>query len=266
MKSAVLKLSGKTLNEFLTTDKWINTVQHLLNEYDGLVIVHGAGKTITEWSSALGIETEFVNGQRVTTEKMMDVVAAVQAGMLNIKLTAKLNSSFLTASGFSGVDKNTFVAKYLDKELGFVGMPEVINSVRWIHELMEQNVIPVFSSVCRDVIGNLMNVNADVFAGVIASAIKADTVFYVSDVEGVLINGEKIDALCEEEILCGIASNDITGGMIPKLKSCVELVKDGVNKVWIGSELSNFKNNTGIENGTWIIKDSERKYKLLGTA
>ncbi len=261
MKTALIKISGKTINEFLSTNKWIKIFNSLKLEYDGIILVHGAGKTISEWSEKLGLETKFINGQRVTTKEQMEVVAAVQAGVLNSQLTAKLISSGLEATGLSGIDRGTFIAKYFEEQLGFVGKPELVGSIYWIRDLISSNVIPVFSSVCTDTKGNLMNVNADIFAESLAAALQIDTVFFVSDVAGVILGGSVKESLTENEIITGIVDGEIKDGMIPKLHSCIDLLKKGINKIWIGNELNNYS-----KNGTWIVNSNERQYELLKTA
>ncbi len=268
MKTAVLKISGKTLPEFLSTDKWTNTIKSLHKNFDGVLVVHGAGKHITEWSEKLGIENKFKDGQRVTTKEQMEVVAAVQAGLVNNQIVAKLNSAGLIASGHSGIDRNSFVADYLDTELGFVGKPKLNGKIDWIMELMNNNIIPVFSSVCRDANGNLMNVNADIFTEVLALAIKVDTVFFVSDVNGVIIDGSVKQILTKNDINEGIIKGDIKDGMIPKLNSCTSLLNEGINKIWIGSQIYNLNNKKKNynANGTWIISPVKRELELLGTA
>ena len=267
MKIALLKLSGKTLNDLLTTEKWTDSIKHIRSNFDGLIIVHGAGKDISEWSNKLGLKNEFVNGHRVTTKEQMDVVAAVQAGMLNAKVVARLNATGFESAGFSGIDRNTFSAEYLDKSLGYVGKPNLTGSTAWISELLEKKVIPVFSSVCADSLGNLMNVNADLFSETLALALNADTVFFASDVNGVIINGEIKHSLTEVEILKGIETGQITEGMIPKLTSCIGLLKKGIHKIWIGSKIENdLSLINSNKNGTWIITKYENEYELLKTA
>ncbi len=267
MKIALLKLSGKTLTDFIATDKWIESIKNLYSEFDGIIIVHGAGKDISEWSAKLGLKNEFLNGQRVTTAEQMNVVAAVQAGVANTKIVAKLVSSKIEASGYSGVDRGTFVAKYLHKDLGFVGKPELSGSAYWIIDLLNKKVIPVFSSVCVDSNGYLMNVNADIFAEVLALSVNVDTVFFASDIEGVIINKKIKNSLTEKEILKGITDGEITDGMIPKLNSCIELLRKGIHKIWIGSMLNNNLKSDEVENGngTWIITSDKKEYELLRT-
>jgi len=252
-KIAIIKLSGKSVDDFTSSDKWISLIAELYKSFTGIILVHGAGKMITEWADKLGHETVFVDGHRVTTAEMMEVVSAVQGGLINSQLVAKLNSSHLEAIGTSGVDRKSFTAVYMDKKIGFVGKPEVTGSISWIEELLAKKVIPVFSSICSDEDGNLMNVNADLFTEVLAAAVKADTVFFVSDVDGVIINDSVKEFLTPEEIKSGIKSKQITGGMVPKLKSCSSLLDKGVKKIWIGSDPGNYVR--GFSNsGTCIVK------------
>jgi len=257
MKTVIIKLSGKTLESFCTDLAWVNILSELKKDYDSIIIVHGGGNKITSWSSALNIESEFINGQRVTDEKTMEVVAAVQSGLLNTKIVAFLHTNGFDAIGLTGIDKGMFVAEYLDKSLGFVGNPKFTGKKDWIISLLKENIIPVFSSVCRDKAGNLMNVNADLFTRELAIGLSADTVFFLSDVEGVTMNGERKNYLTYNEIINGIEHKEIYGGMIPKLQSCLELIENGVNKVWIGNDLSNFNsiNSQGKNEtkGSWIV-------------
>ncbi len=260
MKTVIIKLSGKTLESFCTDSEWINILTELRKDHNSIIIVHGGGNKITSWSSALNIESEFINGQRVTDEKTMEVVAAVQSGLLNTKIVAFLHSNGFDAIGLTGIDKGMFVAEYLDKNLGFVGNPKFTGKADWLISLLKENIVPVFSSVCRDKAGNLMNVNADLFTKELALALNVDTVFFLSDVEGVILNGEKKNYLTYNEIINGISQKEIYGGMIPKLQSCLDLIENGVNKVWIGNDLSNFNSiNLHEKNdskGSWIVSQS----------
>jgi acetylglutamate kinase len=113
---------------------------------------------------------------------------------------------------------------------------------------LNDNVLPVFSSICRDAEGNLMNVNADLFAGAIAKLLKADSVFFVSDIEGVILNGQYQNSLSAEQLKSGINTGEINNGMIPKINSCLNLLSNGVSNIWIGNEI----NNNNVK-GTWIV-------------
>jgi len=268
MKTAVIKISGKTIDEFISTNKWAKLIRDFSQNYDGIAIVHGGGVHITEWSKKLGLEAKFHNGQRVTTKEQMAIVAAVQSGLINSQITGKLNGHGINSIGLSGIDNNTFVADYLDEKIGCVGIPKSTGNVQWILDILAKNIIPVFSSVCRDKDGNLMNVNADVFTGALAVALIADSVFFVSDVEGVKINGSIKNSLTKKEISEGITSGEITDGMIPKLESCMKLIDKGISKIWIGSSLINNSKNTAEterkkNGGTWIVNSHNRENKFV---
>lgn len=259
MKIAVLKISGKAIDVFFNSEIWKHSINKLKNEYGGVLIVHGAGSNISQWSEALGHEVKFIDGQRVTTKEVMDVVAAVQTGVLNSKIVSRLNSFGLKAIGLTGIDRGSFIAEVKNEKLGYVGVPKQVDSVQWIKDLMKDDVIPVFSSICRDKEGNLINVNADIFTEVISTSLKAESVFFLSDVNGVVLKGSVQKSINDHQILEGIINGEITEGMIPKLNSCVELLNKGINKVWIGSTNleSIFESVSGSQaTGTWIVQAS----------
>ncbi|MGD8781548.1 MAG: acetylglutamate kinase [Ignavibacteria bacterium] len=260
MKIAVVKLSGKSIAEFLNDNKWINNIQKLQENFDGVIIVHGAGISITNWLNALGHKSEFIDGQRVTCDKTMEVVAAVQGGLLNSQIVSRLNANGIKATGLSGVDRGSFVAENTNEELGFVGVPIQVSSTDWMLDLTAGNVVPVISSICRDKDGNLMNVNADIFTEALSASINAECVFFISDVDGVKLNGSIQSEINEQDILQGIDNGQISDGMIPKLNSCVSLLKKGIKKVWIGSDkLEELFNDTASTNtkGTWVVQTAQ---------
>jgi acetylglutamate kinase len=265
MKIAVVKLSGKAVEDFISDPGCLKVIKKLHSSYGGLVIVHGAGNQISEWTSALGGKNNFINGQRVTDEFSMNIVAAVQAGMINSRITGFLCSKDLNAVGLTGIDNNLFIADYTDDKLGFVGIPRINKDITWLRDLMLTSTIPVFSSICRDESGNLMNVNADIFTNILATSLNAETVYFVSDVKGVLLNGKIKKEINDNEITEGINNNQITGGMIPKLQSCASLINAGVKKVWIGNNLSGLLStgSTGSANGTWIVNDHKRDVRKM---
>lgn len=257
MKTAILKISGKALNDIFNTELWINEIKKIKEAFGGLIIVHGAGQSISEWSEALGLEAKFINGQRVTTEKVMDVVAAVQSGILNSKIVSRMTTCGIDAVGLSGIDRGTFIAENVNFNLGNVGIPVVKGNIDWIKTLVKEGVVPIFSSVCRNETGSLMNVNADIFTEVLAAALKADSVFFVSDVTGVKLFGAVQKLVDEQQIINGIAAKEITDGMIPKLSSCLQLLNNGINKIWIGKNPEiELDEEIKINGGTWIVKSA----------
>lgn len=254
MKTAIVKLSGKAIDDFTSNSEWLNALAKIKDVYDGVIIVHGAGNQISEWSGKMGLPVNFVNGKRVTDEQVISVAAAVQSGLINGKLIAYLNASGLNAVGLTGIDNNLFVADYASPELGFVGNPRFNKNINWLQHLMQSGIIPVFSSICRDDAGNLMNVNADTFTNALAVALQASTVFFVSDVDGIRIDGNTKFTINEQEIRSGIASSQITGGMIPKVESCMALIESGIRNIWIGNNMFGaMQQASGAGRGTWIV-------------
>ena len=257
MKIVLLKLSGKALTEFTTNHHYINMLHELKENYDGVIIVHGAGKMISEWSSAMNLTSSFVNGHRKTTKEIMNVVSAVQGGLTNSTITSFLHAKGFESTGLNGIDRNLFVAEYLNKALGYVGVPKLSGDVVWLKDLMASDIIPVYSSVCRDIDGNLMNVNADLFAKELAIALSADTVLFVSDVEAVKIKGINMIEMSEHDVKAGIKEGHITDGMIPKLESSIDLLNNAIKKVWIGNNPTKLKFKSALLNdmgGTWIVE------------
>lgn len=253
----LLKLSGKAIDEFLTNPIWMAVVKKLSSDGNQLVIVHGAGKEITNWCALFGIQSTFVDGQRVTDDETMMVVSAVQSGWINGKLVAKLNHEKIESVGLTGSDRSLVIGEMNNTKLGRVGVPVVSENSGWVKDLVMSGVVPVFSSACLGVDGKMVNVNADWFAGALAAALKADAIFFISDIPGVLIEGKVQQVLTPESIQNGIISGDITDGMIPKLKSCEQLLGQGVGKVWIGPGNPDAILNllAGTPAGTWIVEN-----------
>ena len=252
MKLAIIKISGKSLNEFTESKNGAELIKNLKKKYSSVIVIHGGGSLITEWSDKMGIQTSFHEGQRITDSKSMEVTAAVQDGLINSKLNAYLMSNGIQSIGLNGIDMGLFTAEYIDNKLGFVGKPLSNLSYQWLEKLLQDNIVPVFSSVCSDSGGNLMNVNADLFAGAIAKLLKAHTVVFISDVEGVKLNGKFQNTLSVNQLNKGLSTGEINNGMIPKINTCINLITNGISNIWIGNkfnELNNFQSNKG----TWIV-------------
>ncbi len=250
MQTIIFKISGKALDEFTSNKKWIQLIQEARQTYDGVIIVHGAGSQISEWSKLMKIEPKFLNGMRVTDIKTMEVVAAVQSGLLNTKMVSYLQTNGLPSTGLTGIDRGFFRAEYINKDFGYVGIPKAEGCNKWIFDLMKEDIIPVFSTVCKDDNGNLMNINADLFTQALAESMQSSTVIFITDVDGVKLGGLYKEMISVEDIHKGIESGEITDGMIPKMKSCVEMISRGVEKLWIGKDFT--ESDSG--KGTWIVK------------
>jgi acetylglutamate kinase len=263
MKIAVIKLSGKSIETLVRDPAWLEVIAHTVSQYEGVTVVHGGGREITNWSQALGHSAEFYEGQRVTTPALADIVAAVQSGLLNGKIVSFLVANGFEAVGLSGYDRGLLATVPGDAPLGRVGIPYLKGSTAWLCDLMENNVIPVFSSLCTDDAGQFMNVNADLFTATLAVALQAESVYMLSDIPGVLVGGHVAKTLSSETIERAFSSGDIRGGMIPKIHSCVGMIAGGVSKIWIGpSDAEALLGAMTAQNprGTFVIKEKDPVY------
>ncbi len=203
------------------------------------VIVHGGGPEINTMLKRLDIQSEFINGLRVTTKETMEVVEMVLAGKVNKQIVEMISGQGGLAVGLTGKDGKILRAKKIAKEggdLGFVGEIEKVNT-SLIHTLIDNGFIPVISPIGSDDAGNTYNINADYAAVAIAAALKAEKLVFLTDVEGVLKDKDDsatlISYLNDEEAKEYIKSGVIAGGMIPKVECCMEAIEQGVSMVHI---------------------------------
>lgn len=211
--------------------KDVSLLQHLGLK---IVIVHGGGKEISSLAEKLNIESEFVQGKRVTDEKMLDVVKMVLAGKVNKEIVCNLNRQNVKAIGISGQDGNLLKCRkyFLDsgEDIGWVG--EVIEvKIEILSDMLDDGFIPVIAPIGYDDEGNSYNVNADSAAGSIAAAFPSEKLIYLSDVPGILLEGERVTRITEERANAMIAVGQITSGMIPKVNSAFDTLHQGVKRV-----------------------------------
>ena len=197
-----------------------------------VVVVHGGGKEITSLAEKLDIKTKFVNGQRYTDEDMRDVVQMVLGGLINKDIVRRININGGRAVGVSGIDANLVSVKQLDKELGLVGEVTDVNA-SFIRNLLKDGYLPVIAPIGVDAEGTIYNVNADIAAGPIAASLSATKLVYMTDIDGVKINGKLASHLTQSEAQKYIADGNISGGMIPKVESALAALESGVQKVHI---------------------------------
>ncbi len=200
------------------------------------VIVHGGGKKINELLDKLEIKSEFVDGLRVTTKQVMEVVEMVLGGNINSEITTLLNFHGAKALGISGKDANFITAKpKADGKYGLVG--EITNiDDKVIKNLLNDKFIPVIAPIASaNEVGHPgFNINADLAASRVASAIGAKKVIFMTDITGVLDKEKNLlDTLTEDEIKAYKKDGTITGGMIPKVDACLEAIDGGVEKAHI---------------------------------
>ncbi len=220
----------------------------ILLEQSGVnpVVVHGGGPQIGAMLARLNIKSEFAAGLRVTDKATMDVVEMVLAGLINKQIVGFINNEGGRAIGLCGKDGNMVTASKVTRtvvddstkletevDLGFVGEPASVDS-RVLDALLGRELIPVLAPVCNGVDGQTYNVNADTFAGAIAGALKAKRLLLLTDVPGVLDkNKNLIPELNVSQIHSLIADGTITGGMIPKVETCIYALEQGVEGVVI---------------------------------
>jgi len=197
-----------------------------------MVVVHGGGKEITSLAEKLDIKTKFVNGQRYTDEDMRDVVQMVLGGLINKDIVRRINIHGGRAVGVSGIDANLVTVKPMSKDLGLVGEVTDVNS-SFIRNLLNDGYLPVIAPIGVDAEGTIYNVNADIAAGPIAASLSATKLVYMTDIDGVKINGKLASHLTQSEAQKYIADGTISGGMIPKVESALSALESGVQKVHI---------------------------------
>jgi len=197
-----------------------------------MVVVHGGGKEITSLAEKLDIKTKFVNGQRYTDEDMRDVVQMVLGGLINKDIVRRINIHGGRAVGVSGIDANLVTVKPMNKDLGLVGEVTDVNA-SFIRNLLNNGYLPVIAPIGVDAEGTIYNVNADIAAGPIAASLSATKLVYMTDIDGVKINGKLASHLTQSEAQKYIADGTISGGMIPKVESALSALESGVQKVHI---------------------------------
>ncbi len=240
--TVVVKYGGSAMGDDDLAQSFAEDIVLLKHVGVNPVVVHGGGPQIGEMLQRLGIETEFVDGLRKTTKEIVDVVEMVLAGRINKQIVTSIQSAGGKAVGLSGKDDCLIEAKKLRRsrrdpgsniehvlDLGFVGEPSHINP-EILYGLIESDIIPVISPIGIGPKGETYNINADTVAGAIASSMQASRLFLLTDVPGVLdVDGNMITELNLTETKQLIKDGVINGGMIPKVETCVNSVKEGVD-------------------------------------
>ncbi|MBE5737392.1 MAG: acetylglutamate kinase [Clostridiales bacterium] len=201
-----------------------------------VVLVHGGGPEISEMMSKLGKKPEFVDGLRVTDKETVDIVQMVLAGKINKSLVNYLEMKGGKAMGVSGMDGRLIEAKMKDQRLGYVGEITNIN-IQCVQDLLDNGYIPVISTVGCDDEGNVYNINGDTAAARIAGALNAERLIMMTDIAGILKDKDDPSTLIPEITIEQAQSlfeqGVIQGGMIPKVKCCIDAIGHGVKNVII---------------------------------
>ena len=228
----VIKVGGSVLNEPNLFKILIEDISILKKLNFNPCLVHGGGKRLTNKLNELNIQSSFINGLRVTDEKVISIVEDVFI-KFNKEIVYALKNHSSDAKGIHSKENNIINVKKVSEELGFVGMPNEIN-INILKKIIESNEIPVIAPLGLSLDNHVYNINADTAAGAIAKKLKARRLLIVSDVQGVLdkeknliteINSSKANQM--------ITNNIISGGMIPKINNCIDVANNGVKGVVI---------------------------------
>ncbi|MDO5424801.1 MAG: acetylglutamate kinase [Eubacteriales bacterium] len=268
-KTIVVKYGGSAMVDHELKKNVIRDVALLKLVGFRPIIVHGGGKEITRWVNKVGLETQFVNGLRVTDKATMEVAEMV-LNRVNKGLVSMMEKVGVKAVGISGKDGSLLrVDKKLSggKDIGYVGEVKQVNT-ELLNTLLDSGFVPVICPVGSDDEYHSFNVNADDAACAIATAVGAAKLAFLTDIEGVyrdpLDKSSLISELTIPEAEELLASGNVGGGMLPKIQNCIDAIKAGVSRVHILDGriehclLLEFFTNRGV--GTAIIGDEEERY------
>lgn len=245
-KTVVVKYGGHAMGDAALGQAFARDIALLKQSKVNPIVVHGGGPQIASMLAKLGIESKFEGGLRVTDRRTMEIVEMVLAGSINKEIVALINAEGEWAIGLCGKDGNMVFAKKAEKrvidptsniervlDLGFVGEPVEVD--RTLLDLLARSeMIPVIAPVAPGRDGATYNINADTFAGAIAGSLGAKRLLFLTDVPGVLDrDGQLIPELSVREAKALIADGTISGGMIPKVETCLEALDNGVEGVVI---------------------------------
>ena len=224
----VIKLGGHAMGSAQAMESFARDVVLMQQVGVNPVIVHGGGPMINEMLGKLDIQSEFVNGKRVTDQATVEVVEMVLSGQVNKRIVQAISGQDGRAVGLSGKDANLVVCDQTNAELGFVGTPADIDT-SLLKTLFNDGLIPVIAPLGAGRNGETFNVNGDTMAGAIAAALKADRLLLLTDVAGVKDkSGEVLTELNPAQIADLIDDGTIAAGMIPKTETALDAINGGV--------------------------------------
>jgi len=227
----VVKFGGSAMESDELADQFAQDIVLMHSVGIKPVVVHGGGPQIGDLVERLGLSTEFKDGQRVTDKETLEIAQMVLVGKVNTDIVSSINVHSPIAVGLSGGDSKLIEATQRDSSLGYVGDVVKINP-SIVDCLMEENLIPVISTIGTDSNGQAYNINSDTVAAALAGSLKAERLLYLTDVEGLL---EDVSDPASKISKIGISSlNDlidkgiVKSGMIPKAQACIDAIKEGV--------------------------------------
>ncbi len=244
-ETVVVKFGGNAMGDQALADAFAKDIVYLKLSGVNPVVVHGGGPQIGNMLKRLDIKSDFVHGLRVTDKPTVEIVEMVLAGAINKSIVSAINGQGGKAVGICGKDANLLIARKITEmpdpesniiqavDIGYVGDPVKVNP-EIVEVISRSDLIPVIAPVAISETGETLNVNADTFASALAAALKAKRLLLLTDVAGVLDKDKKlISDLTVDEARQLIRNGTITGGMIPKIEGCIEVVEAGVGAVAI---------------------------------
>ena len=242
----VIKYGGHAMGEESLARQFARDIVLLEQTAINPVVVHGGGPQIAAMLKRLGIKSEFAAGLRITDAATIEIVEMVLAGSINKQIVGYINEAGGKAIGLCGKDGNMVKARKGNRhivdpdsniekvvDLGFVGEPEIVDTTV-LNQILGRELIPVLAPLATSTGGETFNVNADTFAGAIAGALKAKRLLLLTDVPGVLDKSKNIiNELSVNDARKLIADGTISGGMIPKVETCIYALEQGVEGVVI---------------------------------
>ena len=228
----VIKCGGSVLINQNLFDNFIKDIS-ILNKLGFIpIIIHGGGKRISIKLNEAGIKSNFINGLRVTDEKSINIVEEV-LNTFNKEITNALKNNGCDSQGITNKQNNILVVEQENNKLGYVGTPKEINQST-IELIVKKKKVPVIAPLGLDKNNKVFNINADTAAGAIAKKLNARRLIIMSDVEGVLDNNKKLISEINTDKINELINNEtISGGMIPKIKNCLDVANNGVKGVCI---------------------------------
>jgi acetylglutamate kinase len=231
---ALVKLGGTLLDEMTSRNRLAGELAKLAESHQ-LAIVHGGGKQMTRFLAERGVQSQFVDGLRVTTPDVVDALLKVFAGSVNHELVSAFVGAGARAVGLSGIDASLATAEQMDPRLGAVGRITESNAGVLEH-LVSGGFLPVVACVAGGVQGEVFNVNADQMAVACAAAFQVESLIFLTDVDGVRgSKGETLPSLSVAECQSLIETGVATGGMQAKLGAACDAIRKGVRQVVVTS-------------------------------
>ena len=244
-ETVVIKFGGNAMVDDKLAEAFAKDIVYLKLSGINPVVVHGGGPQIAAMLKKLAIKSEFLHGLRVTDKATVEIVEMVLAGSINKEIVTAINRQGGKAVGISGKDANLMIARQITEmpdpetnimqavDIGYVGEPVEVNP-HIVEVISKSDLIPVIAPVAMSRDGQTLNINADTFASALAAKLKAKRLLLLTDVAGVLDRDQRlIEKLSIAEARAMIRDGSISGGMIPKIEGCIDVVEAGVEAVVI---------------------------------